>query len=373
VSRARTVARGWEAVAALFDEIHGAGAHGASFAVAVEGRQVLDLWGGLRADGRPWGPDTKCVIASGTKGICAVAVLMCADRGLVDLDAPMGSLWPEFAAGGKGGVTIGDALAHVAGVPGLSVRPTAAQFADTAEMARLVAGQEPIVPVGSPCYHAATFGWIAAEVVRRTDGRGIGAFIREEIAGPLGLDLHVGAPEHAMADVTTTVRSADFNYTALLDPAADPRLQMVYGIMPAELVGTLDAARIEFPGGGGVATAHAMSRLYAALALGGSLDGAVLLRPGTLAAGLRQRSEGPDALSGRMLRFATGFELNPNPSCLGGPADAFGHTGAGGSTHGAWPSLATSFSYVMGEFRPETNDGRARRLLDAVEAVVRAG
>lgn len=371
MSRARTVAPGWEPVAALFDEIHGDGGHGASFAVAVGGRQVLDLWGGRRADGRPWGPDTKCVIASGTKGICAVAVLMCVDRGLVDLDAPVDSLWPEFAVGGKGGVAIGDALAHVAGVPGLSVRPTAAQFADTAGMARLVAAQDPIVPVGSPCYHAATFGWIASEIVRRADGRGIGAFIREEIAGPLGLDLHVGAPEHAMGDVTATVRSSDFDYTALLDPAADPRLQMVYGIMPAELVGTPDAARIEFPGGGGVATAHAMSRLYAALALGGSLDGVTLLRPGTVAAGLRQRSEGPDALSGRMLRFGTGFELNPNPSCLGGPPDAFGHTGAGGSTHGAWPSLGTSFSYVMGEFRPETNDGRASRLLAAVESVVR--
>lgn len=370
MTRERVVATGFESVAEIFDSIHGDGEIGASFAVMHQGTQVLDLWGGRSPDGKSWSSETKCIIASGTKGIAAVAVLICAERGLINLDAPISSLWPEFATGGKGHVTIGDALAHVAGVPGLERKIERAEFGDLELMARYVAEQVPFVPVGEPSYHATTYGWIVSEVIRRTDGRTVGDFVREEIAGPLSLDLHIGASEEVIREVVPTTRSKDFNYTALLDPNADPRLQFVYGIMPREMVGTLEMARIQFPGGGGVATAQAMSRLYAMLVNGGELDGVRILRPETIRAACKQRSLGNDPLSGRLLRFGVGFELNPNPSCLGAPEDAFGHTGAGGSTHGGWPSHGVGFSYVMGEFRPETNDGRARRMLDELYRVL---
>lgn len=364
MSHQRLVAAGYETVAEIFDSIHGPGAIGASFAVMHAGKQVLDLWGGNTPDGGPWTSETKCIVASGTKGIVAVAVLICAERGLLDLGAPIESVWPEFAVGGKGRVSIGDALAHVAGVPGLQQEVEPGEFFDLTAMARRVAAQTPIVEVGSPSYHAATYGWIAAELIRRSDGREIGDFVRDEIAGPLGLDLHIGASEAVLREVVPTTRSKDFNYTALLDPNADPRLRYVYGIMPQQFVGTLEMARHQFPGGGGVATARAMARLYAVLVNGGELDGVRILRPETITSALHQRSFGNDPLSGRLLRFGVGFELNPNPSCLGAPDNAFGHTGAGGSTHGAWPTQKVGFSYVMGEFRPETNDGRARRMLD---------
>lgn len=370
MTRSRVVAAGLESVAEIFDSIHGAGELGASFAVMHQGNQVLDLWGGQTPDGGPWGCDTKCIIASGTKGISAVAVLICAERGLVDLEAPISSLWPEFATGGKGGVSIGDALAHVAGVPGLERTIRREEFGNLQLMARYVAEQVPFVPVGEPSYHATTYGWIVSEIIRRVDGRTVGDFVREEIATPLSLDLHIGASDEVLSQVVATTRSKDFNYTALLDPNADPRLQHVYGIMPREMVGTLEMARIQFPGGGGVATAQAMSRLYALLVNGGELDGVRILRPETIAMARKQRSFGNDPLSGRLLRFGVGFELNPNPSCLGAPQDAFGHTGAGGSTHGGWPTQQVGFSYVMGEFRPETNDGRAGRMLDELYRLV---
>lgn len=121
--------------------------------------------------------------------------------------------------------------------------------------------------------------------------------------------------------------------------------------------GTADFAKIELPGGGGVASAFAMSRLYAMLANGGELDGVRLLKSETIELARRQRSEGNDPLGGRFLRFGVGFELNPNPSCLGMPADAFGHTGAGGSTHGAWPSLRTSFRMPWANSNQRTMTG----------------
>jgi CubicO group peptidase (beta-lactamase class C family) len=329
------------------------------------------LWGGVKADGAPWGDDTLCVIASGTKGICTVAALMCFERGLLDIEAPIESIWPEFAAGGKGHVLVGDALAHMTGVPGIERKISTDEISDPVLMAQLVAEQHPFVPVGSPTYHALTFGWIASELVRRTDGRSIGTFVREEIAQPLQLDLHIGAADEVLPRISKTTRAKDYNYTALLPGSAiDPRLSHVYGMTPAELSESPDFAKIELPGGGGVASAYAMSRLYAMLVNGGQLDGVRLLQPETIEIARCERSVGNDALSGRQLRFGIGFEINPNPSRLGMAPDAFGHTGAGGSTHGAWPSMNTSFSYAMREFQTENSDSRAFELLDVLDECV---
>lgn len=371
MSRQLSIAPGYESVAKVFGKYHKDELAGASFAATVNGTQVVDLWGGIKSDGTTWDDDTLCVIASGTKGICTVAVLMCVDRGLINLESPIESVWPEFAAGGKGHVLIGDALAHMAGVPGIEREITAEEIADPILMAQLVAQQHPFVPIGSPTYHALTFGWIASELVRRVDGRSIGTFVREEIAQPLQLDLHIGAADDVLPRIALTTRAKNYNYTALLpESTMDPRLVHVYGMTQVEFEESTDYAKIELPGGGGVANAYAMSRLYAMLVNGGELDGVRLLQPETIEIARRERSVGNDALSGRELRFGIGFEINPNPSRLGMAPDAFGHTGAGGSTHGAWPSMKTSFSYAMGEFQTENSDSRAFELLDVLDECV---
>ena len=371
MSRQISIAPGYESVAKVFSKYHKDELAGGSFAATVNGTQVVDLWGGAQSDGTPWGDNTLCVVASGTKGICTVAVLMCVERGLINLESPIESVWPEFAAGGKGHVLIGDALAHMAGVPGIEREITAEEIADPILMAQLVAQQHPFVPIGSPTYHALTFGWIASELVRRVDGRSIGSFVREEIAQPLQLDLHIGAADDVLPRIALSTRAKNYNYTALLpESTMDPRLVHVYGMTQVEFEESTDYAKIELPGGGGVANAYAMSRLYAMLVNGGELDGVRLLQSETIEMARRERSVGNDALSGRQLRFGIGFEINPNPSRLGMAPDAFGHTGAGGSTHGAWPSMKTSFSYAMGEFQTENSDSRAFELLDVLDECV---
>jgi CubicO group peptidase (beta-lactamase class C family) len=371
LSRQISIAPGYESVAKVFSKYHKDELAGASFAATVNGAQVVDLWGGIKSDGTTWDDDTLCVIASGTKGICTVAVLMCVERGLINLESQIESVWPEFGAGGKGHVLIGDALAHMAGVPGVVREITAKEISDPILMAQLVAQQHPFVPIGSPTYHALTFGWIASELVRRVDGRSIGTFVREEIAQPLQLDLHIGAADDVLPRIALTTRAKNYNHTALLpESAIDPRLVHVYGMAQVEFEESTDFAKIELPGGGAVANAYAMSRLYAMLVNGGELDGVRLLQSETIEIARRERSVGNDALSGRELRFGIGFEINPNPSRLGMAPDAFGHTGAGGSTHGAWPSMNTSFSYAMGEFQTENSDSRAFELLDVLDECV---
>lgn len=362
MARPQLVAPGYEAVAKVFGKYHSADKAGASFAATHKGKQVVDLWGGVRADGEPWTDETICRIASGTKGVCAVAIMMLVDRGLLDLETPIETVWPEFAEGGKGFVSVGDALAHIAGVPGLERKCSAEEIGDPILMAQYVAAQHPMTPIGVPSYHATTYGWIASELLRRVDGRSMGEFVRDEIAKPLHLDIHIGVPELEVQRIAEITRTDNYKLSAMLSDDIDPRLDYVYGTVP-----TVMDALSEYPGFGGIANAYSMSRMYGALANGGELDGVRLLKSETIEIARLQRSVGNDPLSGRLLRFGVGFELNPNPSRLGMDEQAFGHTGAGGSTHGAWPSLHGSFSYAMREFQSENADSRGIELLDVLD------
>lgn len=341
---------------------------GAALAAVLDGQPVVDLWAGTRdAAGTPWQPDTAAVVFSGTKGVVATAVLLLLERGQLDLDWPVARVWPEFAAAGKESVRVADVLAHTAGLPGLTVRVAAGDLLRPERLAQLLAAQEPITPVGAPTYHALTFGWLVDALVRRADGRPVGQLMAEEIAGPLGLDLWLGVPATVHPRVARLVSAPGYQLSALADnPAPDPRLDLVYG-NPA--LADLDWTAPEVlaagvPAAGAASTARGMARLYGVLATGGG----TLLRPDTVAAGVAERSRGPDVLSGRPLRFGAGYELAGTPSNLGPAPDAFGHTGAGGSSHGAWPSLGLGFSLVVSELRTESADDRARSVLAALHA-----
>ena len=361
----------FSAVADVFAECVPADGPGGAFAVYVGGAPVIDVVSGLVGDGdRRWRTDTNCVIASGTKGVVATAVLVLLERGVMALDEPVATYWPEFAAAGKGLTRVGDIVAHTAGLVGIVEPITVEQLADPPVIEALLAAQAPIVPVGRPSYHELTYGWLCEALVRRVDGRSIGRFVEDEIAGPLGLDLSIGSPPERIARAARLQPSPDYQLSAFLgDRPPDPRLAYVYGNPP--IVGRMGEPELlahEIPGANCLASAAAMARLYGCLAVGGTLEGVALLDPMTIELGRTTRAHGEDPLTGRWLRFGVGFELNPNPSALGPAADAFGHTGAGGSSHGAWPSRKVGYSFVTSQLRPETDDGRARRLLQTLDA-----
>lgn len=369
-----TVAPGFEPVLDAFTELFAAGREtGAAFAAHVDGERVVDLWGGVADDrtGAAWTGDTVCVMFSGTKGVVALALLMLVDRGLLDLDAKVTQYWPEFGAAGKEHITVSMLAAHAGGLPGVELPDAIVDLGDQEHIASLLAAQASMVPAGRPSYHAMTYGWLCAELVRRTDGRSIGRFVADEIATPMGLDLRIGmSSSDPLASRVAHLRaSPDYQLSAFLVPDPDPRLSNVYGLVRTSMSGYDDPAilAIELPAANGVASARAMASLYGRL----SQHGGGLVSPEALQHGLKEASAGDDPLSGRQLRFgATGFELNPNPSALGPPPDAFGHTGAGGSSHGAWRSLHTGFSYSTCLLRPENADGRARILLRSLHGVV---
>lgn len=217
--------------------------------------------------------------------------------------------------------------------------------------------------------------------MRRVDGRSIGRFLREEIAEPLGLEVWIGLPERFEPRVAVLERDAAFRRAEgerAVDRDADPVAWSIFA-NPARFSGAELAANqrfwhaAEIPATNGIVSARSLARLYGCLARGGEIDGVRLLAPETVELARRPLARGQDPYLGT-IAFACGFELQAGEALLGPEADAFGHGGAGGSLHGAWPSLRTGFSYapnLLGSLAAGAPRGKA--LLAALHAAVVAG
>lgn len=383
------------------------GERGAAVAVYRHGHKVVDLWGGTKdgygyGDGRgdrdgngdgdgaadgaaaPWEADTAQVIRSATKGIAAIVPLLLHQRGLLDLDAPVGTYWPEFKVVGKERVLVRHLLSHRAGLPVLDTPLTPAQAIDGVSGPAAVAAQAPAWEPGTDHgYHAQTYSWLIGELVLRVTGRTIGRWIAEEIAGPFGLDLWVGLPEAAQSRVgrLAAVEPAPAPAAAGLrvrpkpsvaDAYADPEslTSRAFGaISPAPDENAADYRAAELPASAGIATARALARCYAALI--GAVDGHPrLFAPATLTLARTEESAGLDRTLLVNTRFGLGFMLHGPASPLLAPG-SFGHPGRGGALACADPESGIAFGYVTnGMQRNVTADPRAQALLRAVSHVV---
>src|SRR5262245_24329473 len=182
---------------------------GASVCVIAGGRTVVDLWGGVaeRREQIPWTRDTIGVVWSCTKGVVAVCAHLLASRGLLDLDAPVVHYWPEFASAGKESITPRLILSHQAGLPAVREALPPGGLYDWDFFTRTLADEAPFWEPGTrQGYHAFTFGHLVGELVRRISGRPLADLFRDEIAGPLGLDFHLGLKEQDEPRVAPTIR-----------------------------------------------------------------------------------------------------------------------------------------------------------------------
>lgn len=370
------VAPGFEIVKQAFEaNFTRRGEIGASFAAYLDGNRVVDLWGGMRDEDTraPWQEDTLGVIFSGTKGAVAAAALLLVDRGTLSLDEPVATYWPEFAQAGKERITVGDVLSHQGGLPYLETELTVDSLLDPQGLAELLAGQAPAWPGERRIsYHALTYGWLAGEIVRRVSGVTVGELVRSEIAAPLEAEIWIGLPPEHESRVAKLCLHESYKAAraaAYSGPGAprytNPR------IFDEPLLWNEPRFRAaQIPGAGGITDARSMAKLYGCLACGGAIDQVRLMSPETVTLGTRERSRGRDALAPDSLAFAAGFMLQTQRMTLGPAVLAFGHDGAGGSCHGAWPAHGVGFSYVMSQMREEPTDDRARSLLAALYAAV---
>src|SRR5438128_1841649 len=180
---------------------------GASLAVNLDGKMVLDLWGGWADEARtaPWTENTIACVFSTTKTMTALAALVLVDRGELDLDANVAKYWPQFAARGKAGIKVRHLLSHTSGVSGWDQPVTFEDVYDFDKSTAMLAAQAPWWEPGTASgYHSFTYGHLIGEVVRRITGQRLGEFFAAEIARPLGADFHIGLPAsefHRVADL----------------------------------------------------------------------------------------------------------------------------------------------------------------------------
>lgn len=356
---------------------------GAAVAGWVDGDLVVNLWGGS-ADAprtRPWRQDTLATILSATKGLTSTCVHQLAERGEIDLDAPVARYWPEFAQAGKQNVTIAMVLSHRSGVLGPRTRLRWQDVADWDLVCERLAAAEPWWEPGTAQgYHLATFGFILGEVVRRVTGRTLGRYLRSEIAEPLGADVHIGlsaAELRRCADLVDKPHPHDILANAPDDPvtlAEHPRaaLSVAWGFVPDDELGSNDRTRwrqLEFPDIGGHVSALGLATFYNALAQEKLLSREHMER-------IRVPQGGFDTdlvLGPRVADHGWGLGYMLNQRCVNGPNPRiFGHGGLGGSFGFVDLEHRIGYAYVMNRFdaTKANADPRSVALSDEIYAAL---
>ncbi len=354
---------------------------GTAVAIEVDGVPRVDIWSGWadRARTRPWAQDTLVAVFSIGKAMAGLCVLLLAERGKLDLYAPVSAYWPEFAARGKGDTTVRTLLAHRAGLPAIRRPLSDEAIYDWEVMTGALADEEPWWEPGTTHgYHVNTFGFLVGEIVRRVSGKSLGSFFRAEIAEPLAADFHFGfgpelddrVAEYLFADQSDEIKSegAEGPRAAVEDEARRLMLNRAYLNPPAVSgIGTVNTRAwraAEIPSANGHATARAVARIYGAL-----LSGRIIGAP-ALAESIAEASAGMDFVLGRPSRFGLGFQLTQPERPLGPNPRSFGHFGAGGSLGFADPDEQLAFAYVLNRSGPRWQNPRNRALIEAVYAAL---
>jgi CubicO group peptidase (beta-lactamase class C family) len=333
---------------------------GASLAVVHRGELVVDLVGGWRdARQTPWTPETVVAVYSVSKPFAAVCLVVLADRGRAGLDDPVHRHWPEFP---DDGTTVRHVLAHTAGRPAFDTPRPKEAYADWSLLVDDLARATPLwTPGTTAAEHALTYGHLIGELVRRIDGRPIGRFFAEEVAGPWNLSASFGAGAHETADLTfgapdwpvTSLGPPDsLRYRALVNPAGCRDLDVLNGPLWRET---------EVPAVNLHATAPAIARFYAGLLAGGVLDGHRLLSPEMTAEMVRVQHSGPDRLLDRDVDWSLGMQVDPDGT--------WGMGGIGGSVGYADPALDYAFAYATRHLAGfDRVDALAEATIQAVQA-----
>jgi CubicO group peptidase (beta-lactamase class C family) len=369
-----------EAFQANFDQ-HGE--LGAAFCLYRGGQKVVDLWGGVAnaETGEAWKHDTLQLVFSTTKGATAICALRLAERGELNLDAPVAEYWPEFKAEGKELMPVRWLLSHRSGLPIIDRKMTPAEALDWQTVTAALAAEHPVWEPGTAHgYHALTYGWLVGEVVRRVDGRSLGKFFADEVATPLGLDFWIGLPEDQEPRVSRLTQAAPISVPEGVDIESLPQevREMAEVFLDPDSLSmralnitdppidwnAASTHRAEVPAANGICTARALAQMYAATI--GDAGGARLLAAETVKAATETQSEGRDRILLFPTRFGLGFMLNSAFSPLLGPR-SFGHAGAGGSLGFADPDAGVGFGYVMNQMQQNlAGDPRTIGLIAAV-------
>lgn len=367
-----TVAPGFEPVRKAFAANFSERADvGAAVALVVDGKTVVDLWGGIAdpASGREWQADTLANVWSTTKGVTAACFAMLVERGQIDYAAPVARYWPEFGAAGKEAITVAMMLSHQGGLCGFRDPATIEDFYDAEAAASRLASAAPFWEPGSQSgYHAITIGFLATALFRRVEGRSIRQFVEDEFGG---IGIHIGLPPAVRECAATMVAPPDLSSTAMTDEITPAQFAAMANPIIDPLVPNTEGWRAaEIPSANGFATARGLARLYGALAGGGLLGGSSLVSRQTMSEATREQINGIDLVLCIQASWGCGFLRNTDN--VYGPGErVFGHSGWGGSFAMGDPERNLGLAYTMNRMGTVLiGDPRNMALIDAVYAAL---
>lgn len=330
---------------------------GASITVDVDGRSVVDIWGGWRDTGRrtPWGEHTLTNVWSTTKAVTALAALVLVDRGKLDPYTPVAAYWPEFAENGKERIEVRHVLSHTSGVSGWEAPFAVEDLYDWDLSTRRLAAQRPWWEPGTASgYHAVNQGHLIGELVRRVTGRPLRAFVAEELAGPLGADFQIGAAEADWERIAPVVPPPPLGFDLTVFDEDNPARKTLTGPpLDAETANTPAWRRADIGAANGHGNARSVARMLRTLTLGGSVDGIRVLSPETIDLVFDEQSHGTDLVLGVPLRFGIGYALPETETVPYAPQGRACYWGGwGGSLIMMDLDSRTTVSYVMNRMGP---------------------
>jgi CubicO group peptidase (beta-lactamase class C family) len=350
---------------------------GAACAIVLDGRAVVDVWGGWRdgARAKAWDAPTTVCMMSVAKGITAICFNMLIDRGLVDPNARVTDYWPEYGRNGKEKTRVRHFLDHTAAVPVLTTNPLwpGAMF-DREAMVKALEEQEPLWEIGTKAaYHVHHQGFLLGEIMRRVTGKTVGPFLRTEVTTPLRAEYYIGGmTDEEQSLVAEVMPNMEAKLFAAKDGPDQTSLRaLAFKQNPNEPWATTMNRRewrtVEVASGSGHGNARGVARIYGALGLGGDLDGVHLMSQAQIEAMITEQHHQIEALQDRPYHQALGLLLNtPEAVYMGPNMRSFGHHGIGGSIGFCDPDARLGFSYACNKMHAVgTNGPRAARLIDA--------
>jgi CubicO group peptidase (beta-lactamase class C family) len=350
-------------VADVFDAQIARGLHfGAQICIRYQGEIVVDRYKGYRDSSHRWpvGSDTPFMVYSATKALIATCIHMLREQGILDLNAPVATYWPEFAANGKEGITIAHVLLHQAGIPNRGNALDAALWLFPQGGERRVAAMKPVHAPGTKClYHSFTAGFVLGELIRRTTGSSPAGYLEKHFLAPLGMESSYAGLPPRLYRIASRIYSGDPSQRSPALVFSNPLYRSLF--IPAASLNT---------------TAQDLALFYQMLCDGGSFSGKKYLSPETIANATRLRYEGPDGDSGRIIRWAYGFGLGGYSPFQGkdirhmgqgATEKTFGHSGQGGCGFGwADPPSSLVFAFTCNRFLDlESAHLRFQELADA--------
>lgn len=322
---------------ALSDALHG----GAAICAYHDGSVVADLYGGPT-----YGPDSRQLLFSVSKALTALSVHRACQDGLIDLDAPIYRVWPEFDRAETRGITTRMVLGHRAGLPAVRGKLRLEDIVN-GRLEDELSRQEPYWEPGTAHgYHALTFGTLLDGILRRTCGKSVAEVAAGSIATPLQLRLQFGVGGPYAADVVPLQLADPIRWTGPATDEAAVELNAAAVIAPGDVNHALSygaLSRAPVPAANGVGRARDLAKMLAATM--GHIDGVRIVDEERLTDMCRTVSYGHDRVLGETTHFGGGVHL-PSPRLSYFGPGSFGHDGYGGSIAGADIFTATSFAFI---------------------------